>query len=85
MGEGGTPGQDPAASRTVEVQIMERSVTKWMGFGAVLMFAAATFLIADDRCIIGAVCFGAAALFLSAAGIYKKKTADDGQKKKRTE
>lgn len=47
--------------------------SKLFCLAAVLMFAAATFQIVGDRFLIGAVCFGAAACFMAAAGKYRKE------------
>ena len=50
-----------------------KDTAKWWSLAAVLMFAAATFQIVSERFLLGAICFGAAACFLSLAGKYRKK------------
>ena len=42
---------------------------------AVLLFAAATFMIADDNILLGMVFFASAACFSSLAGAYRKGEA----------
>ena len=55
---------------------MMKHLSKWGYLAAVLMFAAATFQIASDHFILGAIFFAAAACFASAAGIYQKREKD---------
>ena len=57
-----------------------KDIAKWWSLVAVLMFAAATFLIVSERFLIGAVCFGAAACFLSVAGKYRKRGPEENGK-----
>ena len=49
------------------------NLTKWWYLSATLMFVAATFQIANDHVILGAVFFAAATCFTSAALIYQKR------------
>jgi hypothetical protein len=44
------------------------------------MFAAAVFQIVSERFLLGAICFGAAACFLTAAGKYRKKGLEENGK-----
>ena len=55
---------------------MTKSPSKWWYLAAALMFAAATFQIASDHVILGAVLFAAAACFASAARICQKREKD---------
>ena len=52
---------------------------KLWSLAAVLMFAVAVFQITSDHFLPGAVFFGAAACFMSAAGIYRKKAAEENR------
>ena len=56
-----------------------KDIAKWWSLAAVLMFATATFQIVSERFLLGAVCFGAAACFLSAAGKYRKREAEENR------
>ncbi len=58
-----------------------KDIAKWWSLAAVLMFAAATFQIVSERFLLGAICFGAAACFLSAAGKYRKKGLEENDRK----
>ena len=44
-----------------------------------MMFAAATLQIVGEHFIVGALLFGAAACFLSAAANYRKKDAEENR------
>ena len=57
-----------------------KDIAKWWSLAAVLMFAAATFQIVSERFLIGAVCIGAAACFMAAAGKFRKKEAEESGK-----
>ena len=57
-----------------------KDIAKWWSLAAVLMFAAATFQIVSERFLIGAVCFGAAACFMAAAGKYRKRGMEENGK-----
>ena len=58
-----------------------KDIAKYWSLAAVLMFATATFQIVSGRFLLGAIFFGAAACFLSAAGKYRKNEAEEnGQK-----
>ena len=52
---------------------MKTNFSKWLDLAVILLFCAATFQIADGRWILGAVCFGGAAILMSIIGMYKKK------------
>ncbi|MBR2562935.1 MAG: hypothetical protein IKE31_12440 [Eubacterium sp.] len=52
---------------------MNKKISKWLAFAALMMFAGATFLITGDRYVPGAICFLAAAGFVYAAKAYRKK------------
>ena len=54
-----------------------KDIAKYWSLAAVLMFAAATFQIVSERFLIGAVCLGAAACFMAAAGKYRKKESEE--------
>ena len=58
-----------------------KDISKWWSLAAVLMFTAATFQIVSVRFLPGAICFGAAACFLRAAGKYRKKGPEENKKK----
>ena len=58
-----------------------KDIAKWWSLAAVLMFAAAVFQIVSERFLLGAICFGAAACFLSAAGKYRKKGLEENDRK----
>lgn len=52
---------------------MKTNISKWLDLAVILLFCAATFQIADGRWILGAVCFGGAAVIMSIIGLYGKK------------
>ena len=56
-----------------------KDITKWWSLAAVLMFAAATFQIVSDHFLLGAIFFGAAVCFTSAATKYRKKEAEENR------
>ena len=56
------------------------NAAKYWSLAALLMFVAATFQIVSERFLLGAVCFGAAACFLAAAGKYRKKESEKSGK-----
>ena len=58
-----------------------KDIAKWWSLAAVLMFAAAVFQIVSERFLLGAICFGAAACFMAAAGRYRKKGLEENEKK----
>ena len=58
-----------------------KDIAKWWSLAAVLMFTAATFQIVSGHFLLGAVCFGAAACFLAAAGRYRKKGLEENEKR----
>ena len=58
-----------------------KDIAKWWSLAAVLMFAAAVFQIVSERFLLGAICFGAAACFMAAAGKYRKKGLEENEKK----
>ena len=58
-----------------------KEIAKWWSLAAMLMFAAATFQIVSERFLLSAICFGAAACFLSAAGKYRKKGLEENDRK----
>ena len=58
-----------------------KDIAKWWSLAAGPMFAAATFQIVSERFLLGAICFGAAACFLSAAGKYRKKGLEENDRK----
>ena len=58
-----------------------KDIAKWWSLAAVLMFAAAVFQIVSERFLLGAVCFGAAACFMAAAGKSPKKGLKENEKK----
>ena len=57
-----------------------KDIAKWWSLAAVLMFAAAVFQIVSERFLLGAIFFGAAVCFLSAAGKYRKKEREENKK-----
>ena len=60
-------------TRAVEEMKMNRKKSKWLALAALLMFVGATFQIASDHYILGAICFVAAASFAYSANLYRKK------------
>ena len=58
-----------------------KDIAKWWSLAAVLMFAAAVFQIVSERFLLGAIFFGAAACFMTAAGKYRKKGLEENGKK----
>ena len=58
-----------------------KDIVKWWSLAAVLMFAAAVFQIVSERFLLGAIFFGAAACFMTAAGKYRKKGLEENGKK----
>ena len=59
---------------------MNKKISKWMTFAALLMFVGATFRITSDHFISGAVCFIAAASCVCSANVYRKKENEENQK-----
>ena len=57
-----------------------KDIAKCWSLAAVLQFATAVFQIVSERFLLGAICFGAAACFLSAAGKYRKKGLEENGK-----
>ncbi len=57
-----------------------KDIAKWWSLAAVLMFAAATFQIVSEGFLLGAICFGAAACFLSVDGKYRKRGLEENGK-----
>ena len=53
------------------------TIAKCWALAALLMFVAATLQIVNENYVVGAIAFGAAACFLSAAGKYRKKKAEE--------
>ena len=58
---------------------MNKTVSKWLALAALLMFVGATFQIAGDHYILGAICFVAAASFAYSANLYRKKGNEERQ------
>ena len=56
-----------------------KDIAKCWSLAAVLQFATAVFQIVSERFLLGAICFGAAACFLSAAANYRKKDAEENR------
>ena len=52
---------------------MNKRISNWGYLAAVFMFAAATFQIAGDHFILGAIFFAAAPCSVSVAGICQKR------------
>ena len=57
-----------------------KDIAKCWSLAAVLQFTTAVFQIVSERFLLGAICFGAAACFLSAAGKYRKKGLEENGK-----
>ena len=55
------------------------TIAKCWTLAALLMFVIATLQIVNENFIIGAVNFGAATCFLSAAAKYRKKEAEENE------
>lgn len=55
------------------------TIAKCWALAALLMFATAIFQIANENFVIGAIAFGAATCFLSAAAKYWKKKAEENR------
>ena len=60
---------------------MNKKISKWLSFAALLMFVAATFQIANESFFSGIVLFGAAACFASTAGVYRKREKEERQER----
>ncbi len=58
---------------------MNKKISKWLSFAALLMFVAATYQIANESFFPGIIFFGAAACFASAAGVYQKREKEERQ------
>lgn len=80
MGSGRTSGMDLSAVRDLEVRKMKQKASKWMNLAALLLFVVATFQIVSDHFLLGAVYFGAAVCFMTAAAGFKKKETKAEQK-----
>lgn len=61
----------------VKQKMKYSTIAKCWTLAALLMFVAATFQIADENFVVGAICFGAAACFMAAAAKYRKKEAEE--------
>lgn len=59
------------------------TIVEFWSLAALLMFVTATFQITSDHFVVGAIFFGAATCFLSAAGKYWKKDAEENKQKGR--
>ena len=57
--------------------MMNKTASRWLALAALLMFVAATFQIAGDHVIPGAICFAAAASFAYSANVYRKKEKEE--------
>ena len=80
MGSGRTSGMDLSAGRDLEMRKMKQKASKWMNFAALLLFVTATFQIVSDHFLLGAVYFGAAVCFMTAASGFRKKETKAEQK-----
>ena len=80
MGTGRTSGVDLSADGDLEMRKMKQKTSKWMNFAAILLFVAATFQIVSDHFLLGAVYFGAAVCFMTAAAGFKKKETKEKQR-----
>ena len=58
---------------------MNKKISKWLSFAALLMFAAATYQIAGGQIMQGVVFFGAAVCFTTAANRYREKDKEEKQ------
>ncbi len=58
---------------------MNKKISKWLAFAALLMFVGATFQITSDHYLLGAICFVAAASFAYSANLYRKKENEEKQ------
>ena len=56
------------------------TIAKCWTLAALLMFVTATFQIVSENFIVGAIFFGAAVCFMSAAAKYRKKGEENQQK-----
>ena len=61
---------------------MNKKISKWLAFAALLMFVGATFQITSDHYILGAICFAAAASFAYSANLYRKKETKKSRKRR---
>ncbi len=59
---------------------MNKKISKWLTFAALLMFVGATFQITSDHYILEAICFVAAAIFAYSANMYRKKENEENLK-----
>ena len=58
---------------------VNKTISKWLAFAALLMFFGATFQITSDHYIWGAICFVAAASFAYSANVYRQKGIEEKQ------
>ena len=65
----------------VKQKMKNSTIAKCWTLAALLMFVAATFQIADENFVVGAVCFGTAACFMAAAAKYREKAAEENRQK----
>lgn len=56
---------------------MNKKISKWLSFAALLMFVGATFQITSDHYMLGVICFAAAASFAYSAKVYRKKENEE--------
>ena len=59
---------------------MNKKISKWLAFAALLMFVGATFQITSDHSMLGVVCFAAAVSFSCSAEVYRKKEKEVNRK-----
>ena len=59
---------------------MNKKISKWLTFAALLMFAGATFQITSDHYMPGVVCFATAVSFSCSAEVYRKKEKEVNRK-----
>jgi 1,4-dihydroxy-2-naphthoate octaprenyltransferase len=63
-----------------EEKKMNKKISKWLTFAALLMFVGATFQIASDHYMLGVICFAAAVSFSCSAEVYRKKEKEEKKK-----
>ena len=56
---------------------MNKKLSIWLAFAAVLMFIGATFQITSDHYILGVICFAAAVSFSCSANVYRKREMEE--------
>ena len=63
-----------------EEKRINKKISKWLAFAALLMFVGATFQITSDHYMLDVVCFAAAVSFFCSAEVHRKREKEEKQK-----